>query len=206
MKTYLKYQNRMIKRMRALEFVPLLLGALCGLPGQSAAADQIGIGEEGQTVVTVQDYFCPFNGDEAHFVVNLDGDHLDAYFVPAASGWTSYITPIHEAFRKISRNDKSRHRELYRIRFDPMGAGDPQPVNQQYVVDGHTGPGYIGVDWDYRHRLVFWVDFRQTPEEPEDDQRFDGYIMTQTENALAGITWKKGIPVPFTLSFHHCPH
>lgn len=202
MKTYLTYRNRMIKRMRILEFVPIVLGALCSLPEQ-VAADQIGMSEEGQTVITTQDYLCPDNTEKAHFIVNLDGDSFHAYFVSAASEWTSYISPIH-AFKPISRNNMRVYPNYYRLRFDPMAAGDPQPVNQQDVVEGRTGPGYIGVDWDYRHRLVFWVDFQQTPEKPEDDQRFDGYIMTQTEHALAGITWKKGIPVRFSFGFHHC--
>lgn len=59
------------------------------------------------------------------------------------------------------------------------------------------GPGYIGVNSTDTHRIVFWVDFANTPANPADDQRFDGYVFTQTRNAMAGVTWWAGIPFGF---------
>ena len=200
MNVYIRSRIRMINKMRSFALTALALGALISLSEQTVA-DQIGVGEEGQTVVTTEDYLCPDN-KIAHFITNLDGDYLHTYFSSAASGYTSYMSAQHSMV-KVDRNDISIMTDFYRIRFGPMGE-DPQPTNQQDVVDGQTGPGYMGVDWEYRHRIVFWVDFNNTPTQPEDDQRFDGYLMTQTENAIAGITWKNSIPVMFNLIFHHC--
>jgi hypothetical protein len=200
MNVYIRSRIQMINIMRSFALTAMAFGALIGLSEQ-AAADQIGVGEEGQTVVTTEDYLCPGN-QIVHFILNLDGDQLHTYFPSAASGYTPYMSALHRT-RRVNRNDMSIRPDFYRIRFGPRG-GDPRPTNQQDVVDGRTGPGYMGVNWDYRHRIVFWVDFNRTPTQPEDDQRFDGYLMTQTENAIAGITWKKGIPVMFALGFHHC--
>jgi hypothetical protein len=52
-------------------------------------------------------------------------------------------------------------------------------------VDGRQGPGYIGTSSTAQHRIVFTVDFNNT--------RFDGYMMTQTRNAIAGVTWWNGM-------------
>lgn len=69
--------------------------------------------------------------------------------------------------------------------------------NPQDFVDGRQGPGYIGTPSTAKHRIVFWVDFNNTPFNHSDDQRFDGYIMTQTRSAIAGVTWWNGIVFGF---------
>ena len=69
--------------------------------------------------------------------------------------------------------------------------------NPQDFIDGRQGPGYIGVSSTAQQRIVFWVDYNNTPNNPYDDQRFDGYMMTQTRNAIAGVTWWNGMVFGF---------
>ncbi len=52
--------------------------------------------------------------------------------------------------------------------------------NPQDNISGMTGPGYVGKASTLGHRIVFMVDFANTPGNTQDDQRFDGYIFTQT--------------------------
>jgi len=70
-------------------------------------------------------------------------------------------------------------------------------ANPQDYIAGMRAPGYVGVNSTASHRIVFWVDFNNTPGYAGDDQRFDGYMMTQTRNAIAGVTWWNGIPFGF---------
>ena len=72
--------------------------------------------------------------------------------------------------------------------------------NAQDVVDGYQGPGYR-VNTANAHRVVLWVDFNKTPNNPYDDQRFDGYWFTQTNNGMAGVTWWSNIPFGFYMTF-----
>jgi len=74
--------------------------------------------------------------------------------------------------------------------------------NPQDNIAGMTGPGYTGKNTNLGHRIVFMVDFARTPANKSDDQRFDGYVFTQTidnasKRAMAGITWWDGIPFGF---------
>jgi len=70
-----------------------------------------------------------------------------------------------------------------------------------------TGPGYTGKMGVLGHRVVFFVDFANTPNNTQDDQRFDGYIFTQTlkegtsKKAISGITWWDGIPFGFYATY-----
>ncbi len=148
---------------------------------------------QAQAAITSSDYLCSIGSKQEHYVMHISGERYDMYFYPSSSSKTSYV---------------SSSRGRYDIRFDTTATKtNPRPSNQQDVVEGRTGPGYIPgftASWDYRHRLVFWVDFARTPARLDDDQRFDGYIMTQTEEGLAGITWKTGVPVGFRASKHHC--
>ena len=69
-------------------------------------------------------------------------------------------------------------------------------LNPQDSIEGMQGPGNQKPS-SLGHRIVFWVDFNNTPKNPKDDQRFDGYMMTQTKDAIAGVTWWNGIPFGF---------
>ena len=73
-----------------------------------------------------------------------------------------------------------------------QSAIDPQAT----VTGGFKGPGYR-TNSNLSHRIAFWVDFASTPTNFGDDQMFDGYIMTQTKNAIAGITWWRNIAFGF---------
>jgi hypothetical protein len=152
---------------------------------------------QAQAQITSSNYLC--NNRGTHYTVMLDGDYYHAYFWSAASGKKSYLTPKHRD------PNEAGGQSAYLIRFGTTTTPvDPKPRVQQNVVAGRTGPGYIGVNWDYRHRIVFWVDFNNTPTILTDDQRFDGYLMTHKKVRFAGITWKNGAPVGFTFGQHHC--
>ncbi|WP_028843855.1 hypothetical protein [Pseudothermotoga elfii] len=77
--------------------------------------------------------------------------------------------------------------------------------NPQDSISSMTGPGYTGKKTNLGHRVVFFVDFANTPNNQQDDQRFDGYIFTQTlktmKRAIAGITWWDNIPFGFYATY-----
>jgi hypothetical protein len=77
-------------------------------------------------------------------------------------------------------------------------------TDPQDVIDSQQGPGYLGTDSSLGHRIVFWVDFNGTRDAIRDDQRFDGYLMTITRDALAGVTWVKGIAHGFYATDKKC--
>ena len=76
-------------------------------------------------------------------------------------------------------------------------------ANPQDYIDGEQGPGYLGSDSALGHRIVFWVDFDNTLD-IRDDQRFDGYLMTATKNAMAGVTWVGAVPHGFYAMDKQC--
>lgn len=69
--------------------------------------------------------------------------------------------------------------------------------NPQNIIEGQPAPGYNGKPSSLNHRIIFWVDFQRTPGNVADDQRFEGYFMTKTKDAMAGITWWENIPFGF---------
>jgi hypothetical protein len=73
-------------------------------------------------------------------------------------------------------------------------------ANAQDVIDGYQGPGYR-VNTANAHRVVVWIDFNNTPNNRADDQRFDGYWFTQTNNGMAGVTWWSNIPFGYYMTF-----
>lgn len=159
--------------------------------------------------ITSEDYLC--QGDQLRrSMMNIDGEVAHLYFYRKSSTNQSYL------------RDESGSYNVYFDEFTTEKV-DPIPRNQQDWVFGQpggNGPGYGGVDWDYQHRIVFRVDFKRTPSDYLDDQRFDGYILTQTQadgvlqinkDGFAGITWKTQdipiaphYPVGFWATFHHC--
>jgi hypothetical protein len=82
-------------------------------------------------------------------------------------------------------------------------------ANPQDFIEGQQGPGYLGTNSDRKHRIVFWVDFKNTPAAPWDDHRFDGYMMTNNKNAIAGVVWTSNgvrsapLNIPFGFYAHN---
>ena len=66
------------------------------------------------------------------------------------------------------------------------GAGIPDGLFGDYVgADGRVHFVQGSVE---SHKIVFYIDLKDTKGLPEDDQRFEGYLFTQSRKAMAGTT------------------
>lgn len=101
-------------------------------------------------------------------------------------GWKGKLLLSPNTGKSYLEKDGKKHKVRYHILLD-----------SQIPVDGMKGPGYKGKAANLKYRIVFWVDFSDTPDNLRDDQRFDGYLMTKTKDDIAGITWWNNIPFGF---------
>lgn len=69
---------------------------------------------------------------------------------------------------------------------------------QQHDVRGHvrTWSYPTAASWGPDHQIRLYADFNDTLTE-SDDQQFDGYLMTRTQDAIAGVTWWHNTPFGF---------
>lgn len=154
-----------------------LMPALLGLTAINMAAISVVSAQKAQAI-TVQDVTrgCPYG----------------AYYHLVWDGWEADILLSAQGSGTLFGSNYQRFPIRYTL------------YNPQDIVSGYSGPGYRGVNTTGTYRIVFWVDFNNTPSNPNDDQRYDGYVMTQTKNAIAGITWWANQPFGFYAKFTNC--
>ena len=135
--------------------------------------------------ITVGDFVCQYG---ANYEIVWDGIPGSLFLGPAnptygGNGTLSVYTPNSTI--------------TYNLRYQIM-------ANPQDPIVGQQGPGFLGTSSSLQHRIVFWVDFNNTPANQSDDQRFDGYLMTRTRNAMAGVTWWSNVPFGFYATGKNC--
>lgn len=51
--------------------------------------------------------------------------------------------------------------------------------------------------WGPEHKIEFYIDLAGTPNNPDDDLQFEGYLFTETKDAMAGMFWVNDTPFGF---------
>ena len=115
------------------------------------------------------------------------GSYFDIVF-DGMSGQLSLQMPYYPLFEQ--KGTLTSGPNVYGVRYEILH-------NPQDFVDGEQGPGFRGTNSSRQHRIVFWVDFKKTPTNSSDDTKFDGYMMTSTKTAIAGVTWFGNVPYGF---------
>ncbi|MDD3554571.1 MAG: C25 family cysteine peptidase [Deltaproteobacteria bacterium] len=69
--------------------------------------------------------------------------------------------------------------------------------NKTHAVRGKVKESVANPAGWVDHKIEFYIDFNDTITNQNDDQKFEGYLFTQTKDGMAGITWWNNTPFGF---------